>query len=219
MHVRNSTASVPSLCKAHVIISTVNYPVCIWAAELCVWSCRFVYMCMYVCMCGKKQAVWGLITWKTPVSVIYCLLVEFNGQKKLTMPGKEILKQSIHRMEEGFWKIILQSATHCLLAMQLMQCYQMQKANMPLQCRPTVSLQVQSVLTRLSTHRVCVLWNSSLGIQLCHCVESHVPKQNGTYCTMLRDLLEMLKLEFHRTHTLCALNTGSELSWIENSLL
>ena len=29
------------------------------------------------------------------------------------------------------------------------------------ECRPTISLQVLSVLTVLSTHRVCVLWNSS----------------------------------------------------------
>ena len=33
---------------------------------------------MYV---DKKQTVYGLTTWKSPVSVIYCLLVEFNSQK------------------------------------------------------------------------------------------------------------------------------------------
>ena len=38
-----------------------------------------------------------------------------------------------------------------------------------LQCRPTLSLQVQSVLTVLSAHRVCVLWNSiEIGKQLLH---------------------------------------------------
>ena len=44
----------------------------------------FVYVCIYV---GKKQDVWGLTTRKSPVSVIYCSLVEFNGQEKgLTTP-------------------------------------------------------------------------------------------------------------------------------------
>ena len=38
----------------------------------------------------------------------------------------------------------------------------MQNANMQLQlCRPTISLQVQSVLTVLRAHRVHVLWNSN----------------------------------------------------------
>ena len=37
----------------------------------------------------------------------------------------------------------------------------MQNDNMQLQCRPTIWLQVQSVLTELRAHRVCVLWNSS----------------------------------------------------------
>ena len=49
---------------------------------------RFVYIAtMYVCnyaymyvLCGQqKRAVWGLTTEKSPISVIYCLLVEFKG--------------------------------------------------------------------------------------------------------------------------------------------
>ena len=44
----------------------------------------FVYVCIYV---GKKKDVWGLTTGKSPVSIIYCSLVEFNGQEKgLTTP-------------------------------------------------------------------------------------------------------------------------------------
>ena len=55
----------------------------ICAAVLCVWSHRFVYVCMCVrmYMWTKKRAVWGLTTGKSPVSTIYCSLVEFNGQK------------------------------------------------------------------------------------------------------------------------------------------
>ena len=53
--------------------------------------CACMYVCMYVCVyvyVDKKRAVWGLTTRKSPVNVIYCLLIEFNGQKKgLTMPG------------------------------------------------------------------------------------------------------------------------------------
>ena len=44
-----------------------------------------VCVCMYVCMyiyVDKKRTVWGLTTGKSPVSVIYCSLVEFNGQKR-----------------------------------------------------------------------------------------------------------------------------------------
>ena len=58
------------------------YPVRVCAAGLCVWSRQFVYVYMYVCIyVNKKWAVWGLTTGKSPASVIYCSLVEFNGQK------------------------------------------------------------------------------------------------------------------------------------------
>ena len=38
----------------------------------------------------------------------------------------------------------------------------MQNANIQIQCRSTISLQVQSVLTVLGAHRESLLWNSSL---------------------------------------------------------
>ena len=42
-----------------------------------------MYVCMYVAIyVDKKWAVWGLTTGKSPISVIYCSLVEFNGQKR-----------------------------------------------------------------------------------------------------------------------------------------
>ena len=68
-----------------------------------------VYVCMYVYV-DKKRAVWGLTTGKSPVSVIYCLLVEFNGQKRGLLcqaihSGKEIWNHSINGMEKGPGKL------------------------------------------------------------------------------------------------------------------
>ena len=46
--------------------------------------CMYVHVCMYVMYMyvDKKWAVWGLTTEKSPVSVIYCSLVDFNSQKR-----------------------------------------------------------------------------------------------------------------------------------------
>ena len=66
---------------------------------------------MYVCICGqKKRAVWGLTTRKSPVSVIYCLLAEFDGQKsgllcQAIRSGKEIWNHSINGTEKGPGKL------------------------------------------------------------------------------------------------------------------
>ena len=51
------------------------YPMHICIAHIC---CVFghVGLCMYI------LAVWGLTAGKSPVSVIYCLLIEVNGQKR-----------------------------------------------------------------------------------------------------------------------------------------
>ena len=67
---------------------------------LCMCVCMCVYVCMYVYV-DKKRAVWGLTTGKSPVSVIYCSLVEFNGQKRGLLcqairSGKEIWNHSIN---------------------------------------------------------------------------------------------------------------------------
>ena len=80
------------------------YPVRVCAAGLCVWLRRFV--------CGQKKAVWGFTTGKSPVSVIYCLLVEFNSQKEGLLrqavhSGKEIWNHYINGTEKGFQKIVL----------------------------------------------------------------------------------------------------------------
>ena len=75
-----------------------------------------VGLCTYVCVCmymwTKKRAVWGLTTGKSPVSVIYCSLIEFNSQKwgllrQAIHSEKEIWNHSINGMEKGSWKIVL----------------------------------------------------------------------------------------------------------------
>ena len=60
----------------------------------------------------KKRAVWGLTAGRSPVSVIYCSLVKFNGQKRGLLRQairsvKEIWNHSINGTEEGFRKIVL----------------------------------------------------------------------------------------------------------------
>ena len=106
------------LQNAGVAIASCYYPVRVCAAGLCVWLRRFVYVCICVyicicvCICGQKTGCWGLTTGKSPVSVIYCLLVEFNGQKRGLLyqairSGKDIWKHSINGTEKGSWKIVL----------------------------------------------------------------------------------------------------------------
>ena len=61
-------------------------------------------------MWTKKRAVWGLTTEKSPVSVIYCLLAEFDGQKsgllcQAIRSGKEIWNHSINGTEKGPGKL------------------------------------------------------------------------------------------------------------------
>ena len=63
-----------------------------------------------VCICGQK---WAVTTGKSPVSVIYCLLVKFNGQKRGLLcqairSEKEIWNHSINGTKKGSWKIVLQ---------------------------------------------------------------------------------------------------------------
>ena len=134
-----------------------DYPVRICAAGLCVWSHRFVCVCMY--MWTKKRAVWGLTTRKSPVSVIYCSLVKFNGQKRGLLcqairSGKGIWNHSINGMEKGSGKLYYGKPRlvymHCSYANA-----ERQHATVAVQTRPTISLQVQSVLTVLRAHRVC----------------------------------------------------------------
>ena len=75
-------------------------------------------MHMYI-LCGQqKRAVWGLTTEKSPVSVIYCLLVEFKSQErgllcKAIRSGKEMSNYFfINWTKEGFRKIVLHFKPH-----------------------------------------------------------------------------------------------------------
>ena len=70
-----------------------------------------VCVCMYVYV-DKKWAVLGLTTGNSPVSVIYCSLIEFNNQKRglvcqVIHSGKEVWNHSINGTEKGSWKIVL----------------------------------------------------------------------------------------------------------------
>ena len=58
----------------------------------------------------KKRAVLGLTNGKFSVSVIYCSLIEYNGQKGVYYARGFVLgkKSAINKMEEGFRKIVLQ---------------------------------------------------------------------------------------------------------------
>ena len=65
-----------------------NYPVHVCAAGLCVSKlvtsvCVCMYVCMYVCGYVDKNRLFRVLPLKkSPVSVIYCSLIEFNGQKR-----------------------------------------------------------------------------------------------------------------------------------------
>ena len=66
-----------------------------------------VSLCMYtIHVCGQKMGCLGSYHWKSPVSVIYCLLVEFNGQKRGLLcqaihSEKEIWNHSINGTKKG----------------------------------------------------------------------------------------------------------------------
>ena len=65
------------------------------------------------CIYYDKKGLFGVLPLeKSPVGVMYCLLVEFNGQKggllfQATCSGKEIWKHSINGTGKGFQKIVL----------------------------------------------------------------------------------------------------------------
>ena len=70
-------------------MSRNTQPSCTYVHRVIITLCAYaqlgyvfgrVSLCMY--MWTKKRAVWGLTTRKSPISVIYCLLVEFNSQKR-----------------------------------------------------------------------------------------------------------------------------------------
>ena len=103
---------VMSVCVPWCMVSSPDhtlYTSSVWGRD---------YVCMCVCIyVEKKQAVWGLSAGKSPVSVIYCSLIKFNGQKggllcQVSHSGKEIWNHSINGMEKGSWEIVLRCQSH-----------------------------------------------------------------------------------------------------------
>ena len=86
-----------------------------------------VGLCMCVCMYmwTKKRAVWGLTTRKSFVSVIYCLLVEFNGQKGVYYARRFVLRKKFGAILLTGWK---KGPGNCIMVgnaaitMQLCEC-------------------------------------------------------------------------------------------------
>ena len=152
----------------YVCVYTLVTSVCVYKyvcmCDVCMCACMYVYV-------AQKTGCLESLCLKISHSVIYCSLVEFNHQKRslLCQAGKVIRNHSNNYnggTGEGFRK--LHYAKPCLSTcnaatfVHCMQCWWMQNANMQLLCRSTILLQVQSLLTVLSVHSVCVLWNSSL---------------------------------------------------------
>ena len=131
----------------------------------------YVVCIMYLCVCvyvAKKL----ILPFEKSSASVTCSLVEFNCQKRCLLcqaicSGEEIQKHSINGMGESQLRVpkycIMVSHTLNEVFNEAMQCKQMQNAHcgMPTgncsEFRPTGN----SVLTVLSTHTVCVLWNSS----------------------------------------------------------
>ena len=138
------------------------------AAGLCVWSHRFVYM--YV----AKNWLFEVLPVENLSLVQYTArLSNLTAKRRLLRQvirsGKEIRRHSIKRMGKGF-------PENCITVNHTSSTYNAATCSyamlLQLQCRPTctISLQVQSVLTVLSTHRVCVLWNSSYKCFMSQCL-------------------------------------------------
>ena len=97
-----------------------------------------VGLCMYVCMYGmyvcivwtKKRAVWGLTTEKFPVSVIYCSLVEFDGQKGAYYARRFVLGMSLGKK---FGTILLMDGKR-VLENCIMVSYALSTCNAAMQC-------------------------------------------------------------------------------------
>ena len=116
---------------------------CLVIPSLCAWSYRayvlghvgrYVGLCMYICMCvcvyvyvDKKRAVWGLTTRKFSISVIYCSLVEFNGQNggllcQAIHSEKEIWSHSINGTEKDPGKLYYGKPHLVYTCTAIMQC-------------------------------------------------------------------------------------------------
>ena len=103
-----------------------NYPMFLCAVRLCIWLHWFVYnMSVYTCIFSKKLAFSGLSTWKLPVRVIYCLLIEFNHAKmsllhQVIQSCSERNSASINGRGGRFWKLYCSSYVHTIF--QCIRC-------------------------------------------------------------------------------------------------
>ena len=101
------------------------YPVCI-----CTGGLLFGCVCLCMCHVAKKRTVWGFTTWKFPISVIYCSLVEYNCQKcQVIHSGIEIRKHSINGTREWLWKTVFWFKKHALSTYNAATCMQLVLAN------------------------------------------------------------------------------------------
>ena len=83
----------------HVSLCMYGMYVCIYTYIHTVLSTH-THIYIYIYNVDKKRAVWGLTIGKSPVSVIYCSLVKFNGQRR------GLLCQAIRSGKE-IWRTIL----------------------------------------------------------------------------------------------------------------
>ena len=145
-----------------------------------------MYVYIYIYM-WPKTGCWGLTTWKSIVCWIYCLLIEFNRQKRSLLrqvirSGKGIWRHSINATEKGFLEncITLSHASYNLHA--------------AIQCRPTISLQVQSVLM-LSTVWQCLVCTGYVFCETlvvtCECMSHTVGLHSLLWCVPPLPLLHV----------------------------
>ena len=140
-------------CTASKLESN-NYPMFLCAARLCIWLHWFVYnMLVYTC---KITGFLNLSTWKLPVRVIYCLLIEFNRAKmsllhQVIQSCSERNSASINGRGGGFRKLYCSSYVHTIF--QCIRCTY-------IQCRVLLLWQYSYCTTLLQLHhnvlRVCV---------------------------------------------------------------
>ena len=72
---------LPFLHYYSFLLEVFFYPVRVCAAGLCVWLCRFVYVCMYIC--GQKTGCLGSyhLSRKFPVSATYLYCLGLTAKK------------------------------------------------------------------------------------------------------------------------------------------
>ena len=130
-----------------------------------------VSLCMYVCMyMWTKNRLFGV---SPPENL---LLVQSTACSLSLMAkkgayyawrfvlGKKFGTILITGRKKGPGKLYYGNTRLVYMQCSYTMLIRMQNTNIqPQLCRPTISLQVQSVLTVLRAHRVRVLWNSSLG--------------------------------------------------------